>query len=188
MPRRYFVPFAALALVACGNSKDKPAPAPAPTPTTQAAAPVAPPPTPPAAPADPFAMGSCEYTIDGGEAQKGGGGISNVMSAHWMAANQRGRSLAGSLLINCGPTGKQLNISSNGDESAVPMGPKKYSIGTNKAFGVIGPDIMGGEGSIDITAWDKAHVAGTFEIVGGGKTYKGVFDVKCPQPGNGICP
>lgn len=129
-------------------------------------------------------MGSCEYSVDGGETFKGGGGISNVMSIHWMAPDQKGRSLAVPLLINCGPSGKQLNISSSDD---VAMGPKKHPIGAGKAFTVMGPDLMGGEGTIDITAWDAAHVAGTFEISAKGKTYKGAFDIKCPQPGNGIC-
>jgi hypothetical protein len=176
----------AVALAACGKGKDKAEPAPAPAPAPAPTAPVTPS-TPPAPPPDPFAMGSCEYTVDGGETHKGGGGISNVMSIHWMAADQKGRSIAVPLLINCGPTGKQLNISSDGDTAVVPMGPKKYPFGAGKAFTVMGRDFMNGDGSIDITAWDTTHVAGTFEISAKGKIYKGVFDIKCPQPGNGVC-
>jgi len=174
-----------LASIACGKDKAASEQAP-PAPTTPAApAPAASAAPAAAAPVDPFAMGSCEYTIDGGEPLKGGGGISNVMSIHWMAANQPGRSIAGPLLINCGPAGKQLNLSA--DDTSIAMAPKKYEIGTGKAFSVMGPGLAAAKGEIDISAWDKAHVTGTFTIEGDGKKVAGKFDIKCPQPGNGIC-
>jgi len=176
----------AVGLVACGKGKDKAEPAPTPPAPAPAPAPVAPT-TSPAPPPDPFARGSCEYTVDGGETRKGGGGISNVMSTHWMPPRQPGRSIAVPLLINCGPAGNQLSISTDGDTTAVPMGPKKYPIGAGKDFTAMGLDFMSGDGSLDITAWDTTHVAGTFEISAKGKTYKGAFDFKCPQPGNGVC-
>lgn len=46
---------------------------------------------------------------------------------------------------------------------------------------------MGGEGELDVTAFDAAHVAGTFAFTAGGKRYAGTFDLKCPQQGNGVC-
>lgn len=181
---------------ACGKSKDTDkgtASEPAPPPTADK--PPAPPPSPsappPTAPADPYAQGYCEYTIDGGAPNKGGGGLNNVLSVHWMAADQKGRSLATPLLINCGKGG-QINLMSHADSTAaaIPFGPKKYAIGkTNKLdeFAVLGPNFMGGMGELDVTAWDRAHIAGTFQFEAQGKKYAGKFDIKCPFPGNGIC-
>ena len=148
--------------------------------------------TPSAAPVDAFAMGSCEYKIDGAEGSKGGGGMNNVGSLHWMPENQPGRSLGSALIINCGASGKQLNLSPTGDSTVadVPMKPGKYAItttGKKGDFTVIGPGFMGGAGELDVTAWDTSHVAGTFTVESGGKKYEGSFDLKCPTPGNGIC-
>jgi len=183
-----------VSLAACGKEKSNETPAkasgsppqmqPAPTPAP------APAPTPaptPAPEADPYAMGFCEYTVEAGPPNKGGGGLNNVMSLHWMAANQQGRSLAVPLLINCG-SGKQLNISSEGDVTDIPMAPKKYPIGSDKgSFVVQGPDAWGAKGELEITAWDASHVAGTFQFAAGDKKFTGNFDIKCPQPGNGVC-
>lgn len=130
-------------------------------------------------------LGFCEYTVDGGAPNRGGGGISNVQSIHFMIESQRG--MGGQLLINCGAK-DQISISAPPKTVPIEMGPKKHAIkngGTD--FSVLGPNFMGGTGEIDITAWDKAHVAGSFKFEAKGKQYAGTFDLKCPQPGNGVC-
>ncbi len=180
-----------LVLVSCGQgaeSKDPPAnagPAPATPTATPAATPAAPEPVAPAPPA--ADTGFCEYTVDGGAPNRGGGGIMNVQSKHWIS--DKGKDFASALLINCG-SGKQINIGHGGE--VLPLGPATYKIvrmvEDKAAFGVIGPDFLSGEGELVLTAFDTAHVAGSFDFKAGGKSYKGTFDLKCPQPGNGICP
>ena len=189
---------AAVCAIGCGKKKDQAPVQPSPTagtpasgsPTPSASAGASP--TPSAAPVDPFAMGWCEYKVDGGEALKGGGGMNNVGSLHWMPENQPGRSLGNALIINCGPSGKQVNLSATGDTTVadVPMKPGKYAItttGKKGDFTAIGADFMGGTGTLDITAWDTSHVAGSFTITSGLRKFEGSFDLKCPSPGNGIC-
>ena len=186
----------AVCAIGCGKKKDKAPVQPSPTAGTPASGEPTPSasasPTPTAAPVDPFAMGWCEYEIDGAEGSKGGGGMNNVGSLHWMPENQPGRSLGTALIINCGASGKQLNLSPamNTTLDQVAMKPGKYAIKAVAQpgdFTVIGPGWMGGTGEIEITAWDTSHVAGTFTVENGGKKYEGSFDLKCPTPGNGIC-
>ena len=194
-----------LTVAACGQ--DKPAPSaatgqPAAPPATAPPAPAPPATAPPAtmppatAPAtapspDSYAQGFCEYAVDGGAPNKGGGGMNNVLTLHWLAADQKGRDLASPLLINCG-AGKQVNLLSSSATALadVPMAPRKYPIvraNQAGAFTVLGADFMGGEGELDVTAWDAAHVAGTFAFAANGKQYVGKFDLKCPFPSNGVC-
>jgi hypothetical protein len=183
----------ALLLAACGKDaakKNEPAPKPADPPASAPAAPATQP-TPPAAAPDPDALGFCEYTIDGANPNRGGGGLMNVGSLYWIPVGQKGRSIAGPLLINCGK-GKQLNISAAGSaEADYPQTAKKYMFdpsNKNGTFTVMGPDFMSAkDGELEITAWDNVHVAGSFKFNAGGKAYAGTFDLKCPQPGNGIC-
>jgi hypothetical protein len=191
MRSRYLLSIALL-VAACGKDaakKNEPPPAPTPTPTPAAPAAA---PTPPSAAPDPEASGFCEYTIDGANPNRGNGGLMNVQSLYWIPADQKGRGLASHLLINCGK-GKQLNIMSAGKaaDTDYPQGAKKYAIdSSNKpgAIAVMGPDFMSAkDGELDVTAWDKTHVAGSFKFTAGGKAYAGTFDLKCPQPGNGAC-
>lgn len=171
-----------LVLAGCSQGGDGKA-SPAEVPSKAAASTPSVPAAPVTAPA--ADTGFCEYTVDGGEANRGGGGIMNVQSKHWM---KDGKSYAAALLINCG-SGKQINLSANGE--SMLLGPATYKIvrtGEDKtAFSVLGPDFMGGDGEIVLTAFDASHVAGSFNFESGGKRYKGTFDLKCPQPGNGVC-
>lgn len=135
----------------------------------------------------------CEYTAEGEPTNRGPGGLSNVMSLHWMAPNQAGRSIATPLLINCG-TGAMLNFDTVGKSSIddVKMAPGRYAIDTKKpkkgAFGVRGSGFFSAEGELIISAWDTAHVAGTFSFkTNTGKRYTGRFDLRCPYAGNGVC-
>ena len=172
-----------IALVGCAkgtDGKDPPNPSPTPEVTATPATPE------PAAAAPAVDTGFCEYTVDDGPPNRGGGGVRNVQSQHWMP--EQGRALASALLINCG-AGEQLSLSANGP--SIALGPATYKVvrtGEDQAaFGVIGPDFMGGEGELVLSAFDDAHVAGSFDFKAGGKRYKGTFDLKCPQPGSGAC-
>lgn len=143
--------------------------------------------------ADPSAEDFCEYTVDGGPPNRGGGGVANVMSIHWMAPTQPGRSIATPLLINCGPAGAQLNFDTVGNSKAedVPMKPATLKIEKKPKKGNLGVRKAGfftAEGSVTLTAWDTRHVAGTFSFTASdGKKYAGKFSLKCPYPGNGVC-
>ena len=84
----------------------------------------------------------------------------------------------------------QINLLAQGGAKAVPLGAKRYAIARANqpgTFAVLGPDFMGGEGELDVTAWDKTHVAGTFQFSAKGRTYKGRFDLKCPYASYGGC-
>ncbi len=152
-----------------------------------APSPAAPPTTRPVAPVDPFAQGFCEYTVEGGEPNKGGGGIANVQSTHWMPPEQPGRSSAGKLLINCGKSA-QINIYWHNDDDELPMAPGKYPIdktGAKGTLSTISPlGALAEPGEIDITAWDRSHLAGTFAMKvnkdGAPRSVVGRFDLRCP--------
>lgn len=168
--------------IGCG-SKDDPAkgsngpaarPAPAAAPSTPA--PPAPAPSPPA---DPFANGFCEYTLDGGAPNKGGGGVMNVQSSHWM--DDKYKHLAVPLLVNCGSSDK-ITIAA---VDPLPRATGTFKLDTtNKpgTFGALGKDFLGANGEVAITAFDSSHVAGSFRFATKqGKKYEGRFDIKCPS-------
>lgn len=161
----------------------------------QAAGPGAatPPVAAPASVASPEALGFCEYTVEGGEPNRGGGGRNNVASMHWMTADQPGRSVVGQLLLNCGKA-PQVSLSPHNLEDPVPMAPGKYTIdktGAKGTFSLIGGGALAEPGEIDITAWDASHVAGTFrfkaEREGGVKQITGRFDLRCPYGTTAAC-
>lgn len=134
----------------------------------------------------------CEYSVDGGAPQRGTGGISNVMSIHWMGPKQPGRSIATPLLINCGPAGAQLNFDTvgNSTETDIPRKPGTFKMGfkhRKATFGVRGNGFMAGDGELTISTWDAHHVVGTFTFTANGKKYAGKFDLKCPYGSNGVC-
>lgn len=179
----------AVLLTACKSDPGKPTGEPTAAPPGAAPPAAAPAPeAPPAPPADPFAGGFCEYSIDGGEVLKGGGGLNNVQSRHWLT-DEQGKKLAAPLLINCGPAGKQVNIITN--DATLTLGAGKFKITKigdgPKEFAVLAADFLSGVGEIELTAFDDQHVAGTFSFTGAGKVHAGKFDLKCPFPGNGLC-
>ncbi len=148
---------------------------------------------PAAAPSDPFAQGFCEYTIEGGAANKGGGGLSNVQSSHWMMAGASGRSMAGKLLINCGDKDK-ITIQHHNFDEELAMAAGKYPIDKTGAAGtmsIIGPFPLAEAGELDITAWDTSHMAGTFSFSvtkdGASKKVTGSFDLRCPYAASDVC-
>ncbi len=161
-------------------------------PPAAATGPAAPP--SPVAPVDSFALGFCEYTVEGGEPNKGGGGIANVQSIHWMAPEQPSRSSAGKLQINCGKSA-QINLYWHNDDDELPMAPGKYPIdktggrGTLSAISTLGALTEPGE--IDISAWDRSHLAGTFVMKvnkdGAPRSVAGSFDLRCPYGATTHC-
>jgi hypothetical protein len=144
--------------------------------------------------ADPFAQGFCEYSVDGGEANKGGGGIMNFQSSLWMTADQPGRSIAGKFLLNCGKT-DQISISLHNDDDELPQAAAKYPIDKTGAKGtmsiITGVGELSEPGELEITAWDKAHIAGKFAMKlnkdGATKAITGSFDLDCPYAKSDLC-
>lgn len=180
-----------LSLVLACDRKDEPPPAAA----KPASAPVSP--TPAGSPAgsvaappvDPFAQGFCAYTVGSEPENKGGGGANNVQSTHWMAPDQPGRSIAGKLLINCGK-GAQVTIQLHNDDDDLPMAPGKYPIdktGAKGTFSVIAPLALVEPGELDITAWDRSHIAGTFRFKADKGPLTGTFDLRCPYGATPTC-
>ena len=92
------------------------------------------------------------------------------------------------LTVNC--SGKDLRLSFvPRPDASVPYGPKLYQIDRKRGelvmIGRAGKSLADFVGTVDITAFDAHHVAGTIKLTAkqvGGGTVKlvGQFDYRCP--------
>lgn len=169
------VTLAACARAEKGGKGEPPATVPMAT-TTAVAQPVA-----PVIAQDPFALGTCELSVDGAPAKKYPGGGSNIASRHWAVGPQRSR--VEILLLNCGRVDLSTATNSEGD---YPMRPGKFAIraSSDKPGEFVSSTIPGAKGELKIDAWDKSSIKGSFELTGnpdGHSTrYQGTFQYKCP--------
>jgi hypothetical protein len=98
-------------------------------------------------------------------------------------------------ILNCMTPDVTLSFLPQGKYADVPFGPKKYAVhkGLGKTAGVALLGRVKGkmirlteDGVLDVTAFDKKHVAGTFELHAkqdaGDITIKGKFDYPCHLP------
>lgn len=153
------------------------------------------------APSDPYALGFCEVktTRDGvTTTQRTGGGVMNVTSTYWMRPEEVERArrlkLAQVLLLNCGQKPLvSLSQSTSSTESQIPMRPGRYPIVESRDAkpGSFVPQLLGarlkGPGEIVISAWDASGIKGSFTYSTTTEAHQATFDLRCPQPGNGMC-
>jgi hypothetical protein len=203
------IPSAALALLllaptSCKENKrqDDPGPAtPGPSkaessPKTEAAP--EPPPPPKKKALTPEELGTCKLTSTGAIAKEqttpGGRAATNV--TYWMNEKERKSMMGGDgFSVSCHGPDIKFTLIPSAKKDGMPFKPKKYTItkGTGDAGVMVqfGPKTLDGvSGNVDITAFDKHHIAGTLDLKGklvpGGGEIKltGSFDLICPGFGN----
>jgi hypothetical protein len=187
-----------LLLMACKPDEDykkqKPPDEEKPAATTE----TKPPPPPPKKALTPEELGKCELKATGAVTKEqttfGGRPATNV--TYWMSAEEK-KNLMGvdGFAINCRGTDINFSMTPVGKPELMPFAPKKYVFKKGHADGAsvsvtFGPTVTLGDpdGSIDITAFDKKHIAGTVNLSGklmgkgakGNATLTGSFDFKCP--------
>ena len=154
----------------------------------------------------PEELGSCELEATGAVKAKqtsyGGRPATNV--SYWLSPDEQGTmSAIKGFNVNChGPDMKFSIMPGGGKPDGQPFQPKKYDIkkGTGDASVMVSFPPKEGKaakesdqrtlgdaaGTVDITAFDKKHIAGTINIKGklvpggGAVTVTGKFDFKCP--------
>lgn len=191
---------ATLLLMACGKpdedyKKEKP---PEPEKPSEAATR-----TPPPAPKKtltPEEMGKCDLKATGAIAadQSSLGGKPATNISYWFTEEEK-KNMMGvdGFVVNC--HGKDIKFSilpGGGKQDGMPFGPKKYTFvkgkGDANVMVTFGPTFTLGDpnGTVDITAFDKHHIAGTIDLSGkivgkhvpgnGQEKLTGSFDLICP--------
>lgn len=154
------------------------------------------PPPPPPKKGPPADLGTCNLTVSGGmtaeQVTPGGKNATNV--SYWYTPEER-KNMMGvdGYVVNC--NGDKFRFSflpGGGKLDGMPFGPKKFTFTKGKsedanvmvAFGQA--TLADATGTVDITALDKRHIAGTValsgKVVPGNKQIKvtGSFDLICP--------
>ncbi len=198
------LPSAALALLLLAPASckeydrdfDKEAPPP---PAREPAAQPPPPKAPPKKALKPEELGTCKLTASGAVTKEqstfGGKNATNV--TYWMTEDER-RNLMGTdgFVVNCHGPDIRFSLVPSGKKDGMPFKPKKYTFakGTGDANVMVlfGKQTLDGvSGTVDVTAFDGRHIAGTIDlkgklVPGGGQVQlTGSFDLVCP--GFGAC-
>jgi hypothetical protein len=167
-----------------------------PAPSAPAAAeskPAAPPPAPKKV-LKPEELGTCKLTATGAlkkeQTTQGGRAATNV--TYWMKEDER-KSMMGTdgFAVNCHGPDIKFSLIPSGKKDGMPFKPKKYAI--TKSTGDASVMVLFGKqtldaisGTVDVTAFDARHIAGTVDVKGklvpGGGEVKltGTFDLVCP--------
>ena len=139
---------------------------------------------------------TCHITASGAvtadQTTKGGKDATNV--SYWYSAEEQ-KTMMGvdGFVINCkGADIKFSLVPGGGKKDGMPFKPKKYDFAAGKGDG--GLMIAFGKqqldkptGSIDVTAFDSHHIAGTIDLSGtlapggGAEKLTGTFDLVCPN-------
>ena len=197
---------AAFALLLLGCSKEDYKDQKPPPPAEVAPEKKAPPP-PPKKELKPEELGSCTLKATGAykadQTTPGGRPATNV--SYWLSEQERGSMMGvDGFAVHChGPDIKFSIVPGGGKKDGMPFAPKKYDFkkGTGDASvmvsftpkepakgakGAVGLTMGDPAGTVDITAFDKKHIAGTVNLSGklvpggGAVTISGQFDFKCP--------
>jgi len=160
--------------------------------------PTKPAPPPPKKVLKPEELGSCKLTATGAvqkeQTTTGGKAATNV--TYWMNTEER-NSLMGTdgFVVNCHGPDIKFSLLPSGKKDGMPFRPKKYTIAKsgNDASVMVqfGKTTLEATGTVDVTAFDAHHIAGTIDLKGklvpGGGEVKltGSFDLICP--GFGAC-
>lgn len=187
---------AILLFAACKHDEDYKKQQPPPEPEKEAVAETKPPPPPPKKALTPEEMGKCTLTATGGvkaeQTTLGGRPATNV--SYWMTEAER-KNMMGvdGFAVNCHGSDIRFSIlPGGGNKDGMPFAPKKYVFKAGAkgdaslavTFGAKTMDKI--NGTVDITAFDKTHIAGTVDLSGtlvpkgGAVKLKGEFDFKCP--------
>lgn len=183
---------ALVVLVGCGPEKEDYKKQPPPAPETERPKEMAPPPKKVEMPKD---LGTCKLTATGAvEAEQetpGGRTATNV--SYWLTEEER-KNMMGidGFVVTCQGEKIRLQIVPGGGRpDAMPFAPKKYEIKKGKGDATVSVGfgkaaMTEPDGTIDITAFDARHIAGTLDLTGklqpggGTVTLKGEFDLICP--------
>jgi len=164
------------------------------------AAPPPPPPKPAKKALTEDEMGECKLTASGGlkaeQTTKGGQGATNI--SYWRSEQERAGMMGlDGFAINCFGSDIRFSMTPGGKKDGMPFAPKKYDFkpvaknaeprdaAVNITFGKQTLDAV--TGTVNVTAFDKHHIAGTIDVSGKtvpGKqavTVKGTFDLICPN-------
>jgi hypothetical protein len=178
-----------LAFAACGSDKEPPLPAPPPPPAEAAVAAVDAA-VPVAAPDGPAADDSCTISASGAMnfEQTTPGGRAAVVASYWFKKAER-KKLMDSVGFAVTCNGERLRFSIY-PAAAIAMEPKVYKLDRGKGdLRVVATlnqrTFSNATGTVEVTAFDTRHVAGTFKLTGtvrpGGELeLKGSFDLRCP--------
>ena len=189
-----------IVLAACGSKDDPTADinrSADVTPSSTAAAARDLPPPKPRRPPPPKELGTCNLTVSGAfdKAQTTEGGTSATNVSYWFDEAER-KNMMGvdGFVVNCnGPDIRFSIVPGGGALDGMPFKPKTYRIDKGKP--VDGANVMIGfgkatmaspTGTVEITAFDKRHIAGTVELAGklqpgkGDLKLTGSFDLVCP--------
>ncbi len=182
-------------LVACKSDEDYKKQKPPEPAAEETAAEKKPPPPPPKKALTPEEMGTCKLVATGAvkleQSSLGGQKATNV--SYWYTEAERNNMMGvDGFAVNChGPDIKFSIIPGGGKKDGMPFAPKKYTFkkGTGDANVMVnfGNKTMDApNGTVDVTAFDKKHIAGTIDLTGklvpGGGSVKltGTFDLRCP--------
>jgi hypothetical protein len=154
------------------------------------------PPPPPPKKGPPADLGTCTIKVTGGmtaeQVTPGGKNTTNV--SYWYSPEER-KNMMGvdGYVVNCNGDKFRFSIlPGGGKEDGMPFGPKKFTFSKGKSDGAnvmmaFGQATLADpSGTIDITALDKTHIAGTVEL--SGKVVPGNKPIKVSGSFNLICP
>lgn len=164
----------------------------------QAEAPAEPPPPPPKKKVlTPEELGKCTLKLSGAMTKEqttpGSRDATNV--SYWLSEAERGSmSNIDGFVVRCdGPDIKFAILPGGGKKDGMPFAPKKYEFkkgsGSDASVMVtLGPKLTFGDatGAVNITAFDKRHIAGTIDL--SGKTMPGKKPVKLTGEFDYVCP
>jgi hypothetical protein len=155
------------------------------------------PPPPPKKELKPEELGQCKLTLSGSmkkeQTSMGGRAATNV--SYWFGESEKNNMQAmQGFVVRCdGPDIKFAILPGGGKQDGMPFAPKKYEfkkgVGADASVMVtLGPKLTFGDpsGSVNITAFDKRHIAGTIDLSGtlkpgnGAVKLTGEFDFLCP--------
>jgi hypothetical protein len=155
------------------------------------------PPPPPKRELKPEELGKCNLKLTGAlkkeQTSMGGRAATNV--SYWFGENEKNdMSNVSGFVVRCeGPDIKFAILPGGGKQDGMPFAPKKYEFkkgaGADASVMItLGPKLTFGDpsGSVNITAFDKRHIAGKIDLSGqlkpgnGAVKLTGDFDFVCP--------
>ena len=155
------------------------------------------PPPPPKKELKPEELGKCTLKLTGAmkaEQESMGGKMATNVSYWYTEAEQNNMMGVDGFAVHChGPELKFSILPGGGKKDGMPFTPKTYSFkkgtgGDASLMITLGPKVTFGDatGTVNVTAFDKRHIAGTIDLSGkmvpGGGAVKltGQFDLVCP--------